>query len=110
MEKQDRILIIDDNEHVRDITKSILNHSDDSSEKVDMLEKSLFDEEGDQQSALPDFRIDEASQGADAIKMVKQAAEETANDNEQKQDNNDFCKHGQTVWLPYVDQLVYQRG
>lgn len=39
---------------------------------------------------------------------VKQPAEEAANDNEQKQDDNDFCKHEQTVLLNTVNNLLYQ--
>jgi len=76
MKKTNRILIIDDNEHVRDILKSIVNQANTKSEKVAMLKKSLFDKEGEQQPAPMDFRIDEASQGSDAIEMAKQAFNE----------------------------------
>ena len=73
MKKSDRILIIDDNEHVRDIVKSIVNHADNKSETVAMLKKSLFDRDESKKPAPSVFRVDEASQGGKAIEMVKQA-------------------------------------
>ena len=76
MKNSNRILVIDDNEHVRDIVKSIVKKADKKSEKMDSIKKSLFDKEEEKQDVPIEFRIDEASQGTEAIEMAKQAFNE----------------------------------
>lgn len=80
MEKNHRILIVDDNEAIHKDIKSILHDStmlDD--EETQALEDELFSDEEDEAAETNEaieYTIDDAFQGKDAIRMVEKAGSE----------------------------------
>lgn len=71
-----RILIVDDNVEIHKDFIKILTRDRFAKGNLDDLEKQIFGENSDSQVIIPQFRIDTASQGLEAVERVRSALEE----------------------------------
>ena len=69
----ERILIVDDNLSIHEDFRKILSLKTDASKEIDDIENFLFNETSAPKIKLPEYHIDHAYQGEEAIVMVKKA-------------------------------------
>lgn len=77
MERNNRILIVDDNKAIHDDIRKILGPSKKKDRVIDELERALFDDEEEapvEGEKNIHYNIDSAYQGKEALDMVREAA------------------------------------
>ncbi len=76
MDKQKRILIVDDNPSIHEDFKKTINIDDSGNAELDQIEDLLFDDNVKRTQVTFKFKIDDAYQGEEAVEMVNKAVEE----------------------------------
>jgi len=79
MEQNNRILVVDDNASIhRDFNKVLCNQRNADKKRLRQIERGLFQDESEEEQvfAQPQYTVDSAYQGEEALEMVRTAASE----------------------------------